>query len=282
RPRPTAAGGEGPGRARDRPARDRGLSAPPRDTPPRPRGNGPAGSTPGRARRGIRRCPLLFAQDRDRLDLDEQVVSDQARDLDEGAGGTVRAEVFLAGDVDLLAIGDVLEDHGDLAHVSERGAGGREAALEILVDLPGLRGGVVAADGASLGIGRDAARDEHEAAGAHDVGEVTDGLGHSGDSNLFAPTDSVHGPPRLDVRPVSLGEARRDRAGRSRSAVRSPASTELYITMRAGRKTRGYLAAAISSMRPDESPSRASRRRPRRMSSAISSAARPVRRARRA
>src|SRR5262249_31375365 len=157
-------------------------------------------------------------QDRDRLDLDEQVVSDQARDLDEGAGGTVRSEVFLTGDVDLLAIGDVLEEHGDLAHVGERGAGGREAPLEILVDLPGLRGGVVAADGAPLRVGR-------EAAGAHDVGEVADRLGHPWDSNLFAPTDSVHGPPRLDVRPVSLGETRRDRAGRPRSAVRSPAST---------------------------------------------------------
>src|SRR5262249_54972041 len=138
-------------------------------------------------------------------------------------------------------------------------------------------GGVVAADGAPLGVGRDAARDEDEAACAHDVGEVADRLGHPGDSNLFAPTDSVHGPPRLDVRPVSLGETRRDRAGRPRSAVRSPASTELDFTMRAGRKTRRYLAAAISSMRPYASASRALRKRPRRMSSAISSAAWPVR-----
>src|SRR5262244_3835578 len=66
---------------------------------------------------------------------------------------------------------------------------------------------------------RPTPRGEDEAAGAHDVGEVADRLGHPGDSNLFAPTDSVHGPPRLDVRPVSLGETRRDRAGRPRSAV---------------------------------------------------------------
>ena len=64
---------------------------------------------------GLRGGHLLLGQDRDRLDLDEQVVSDQTRDLDERAGGTMRPEVFLAGHVDLLAIGDVLEEHGHFA-----------------------------------------------------------------------------------------------------------------------------------------------------------------------
>src|SRR5207249_588243 len=158
---------------------------------------------------------LLLGQDRDRLDLDEQVVSDQARDLDERAGRTVRSEVFLAGDVDLLTIGDVLEEHGDLAHVGERGPRGRETSLEILVDLPRLGGRIVAANRAPRGVGGDAAGDEHEAAGAHDIGEVADGLGHPGNADLFTPTDSVHGRPRVSKFEELL----------VRAPVRSPATT---------------------------------------------------------
>src|SRR5256712_14180963 len=73
-----------------------------------------------------------------RLYLDEQIVPNQARDLDERAGGTVWPEIFLAGDVDFLAVGDVLEKHRHLAHVGERRAGGREATLQIFVNLAGL------------------------------------------------------------------------------------------------------------------------------------------------
>jgi hypothetical protein len=57
----------------------------------------------GALAQGLSLGHLLLGQDRDRFDLDEQVVADQTRDLDERAGRAVRSEVFLAGHGDLLA-----------------------------------------------------------------------------------------------------------------------------------------------------------------------------------
>src|SRR5438552_2640671 len=107
-----------------------------------------------------------------------------ACDLDQRRGRPVRAEVLAARDVDLLAIPDVLQEHGDLAHVGERRARRGKALLEILVHLAGLRDGVVAAHRAPLGVRRDAARDEDESPRLDDVGEVADGLGHSWNPDL--------------------------------------------------------------------------------------------------
>src|SRR5262245_54750490 len=113
------------------------------------------------------------------------------------------SEVFLAGDVHLFAVGDVLEKDGHLAHVGERRAGRRETALQILVNLARLGRRVVAADRAPGLVRRDAARHEHELSGADDVREVADGLGHSRNWNLLTPTDSLHGSPFTAVPPGS-------------------------------------------------------------------------------
>src|SRR2546428_4370968 len=156
-----------------------------------------------------------------RLYLDEQIVPNQTRDLDERAGGTVWPEIFLAGDVDFLAVGDVLEKHGHLAHVGERRAGGRETTLQIFVNLAGLGRRVVAAHRAPLPVRRDTARDEHEPPGAHDVGEVADGLGHSGNADLFTPAGSMHGPPLTGLRPGT-----RDNWSRRRDLNPRPADYE--------------------------------------------------------
>ena len=71
------------------------------------------------------------------------------------------------------------------------------------------------ANRAPRGVGGDAAGDEHEAAGAHDIGEVADGLGHPGNADLFTPTDSVHGPHLVSKFEELL----------VRAPVRSPATT---------------------------------------------------------
>src|SRR5207247_8720587 len=110
------------------------------------------------------------------FDLDQQVVAHEARDLDEGARRPVRAEVLLADGVDLLAVGHVLEEHRHLADVGEGGAGGDEAALDVLVDLTGLRDDVAAADRLAVLVAGDAAGDEHDRPRAHEVGDVADRL----------------------------------------------------------------------------------------------------------
>src|SRR3989475_8658787 len=149
---------------------------------------------------GVRVRRHLLRQNGDRLDLHHQVVAHKARDLDQRRGRPVRAEVLAARDVDLLAIPDVLQEHGDLAHVGERRARRGKALLEILVHLAGLRDGVVAAHRAPLGVRRDAARDEDESPRLDDVGEVADGLGHSWNPDLFATTQIAH----LSLRAVGV------------------------------------------------------------------------------
>src|SRR5439155_20070217 len=98
------------------------------------------------------------------------------------------AAVLAARDVDLFSVGGVLQEHGDLAHLGERRSGGREALLEVLVHLAGLCDDVIPAHRAPLGVRRDAARDEDESTRPDDVGEVTDGRGHSRNPELFAAT----------------------------------------------------------------------------------------------
>src|SRR5438034_28096 len=136
-------------------------------------------------------CHLL-GKHGDCLDFHQQIVAHEARDLDQRRGRPVRAEELAARDVDLFTVGGVPQEHGDLAHVGERRARGREARLEVLVHLAGLRHDVLPAHRASLGVRGDAARDEDEAPRLDDVGEVADGLGHARNPNLFAATQLTH------------------------------------------------------------------------------------------
>ena len=86
------------------------------------------------------------------------------------------SEVFLTGHVDLLAIGDVLEEHRHLADVREGGAGGGEAGFDVVQRLARLGGRVVTPHGAAVLVGGHAAGDEDDVPGPHHLGEVADRL----------------------------------------------------------------------------------------------------------
>src|SRR5262249_14815512 len=60
-----------------------------------------------------------------------------------------------------------------------------QATLDVLVHLTGLGDDVAAADGLAVLVAGHAARDEHDVAGADDVGEVADRLRHAGDADLL-------------------------------------------------------------------------------------------------
>jgi hypothetical protein len=136
---------------------------------------------------------MAIREHRGGFDLDQQIVAHEPRDLDQRAGRAMRAEVFLPHGVDLLAVTDVAEEDRHLAHVGERGAGRGQAALDVLVHLTRLGDDVVAADGLAVLVAGDAARDEHDVPGAHDVREVADRLGHAGDADLL-PVRLSHAP----------------------------------------------------------------------------------------
>src|SRR4029078_11219967 len=82
-----------------------------------------------------------------------------------------------------------------------------QAALDVLVHLPRLGDDVAATDQPAVAVGGHAAGDEHDRAGAHDVGEVTDGLRHAAHHEFFAM--SAHGLLRSMRR---CGTARADYA----------------------------------------------------------------------
>src|ERR1043166_5319836 len=100
---------------------------------------------------------LALGNDGRGLDLEQVVLAHQPRDLHQRAGRTVGAEVLLPHRVHLLAILDVAQEDRHLADVGEGGAGGGQAALDVLVHLPGLGHHVGAPDHAPGPVGGPAA-----------------------------------------------------------------------------------------------------------------------------
>ena len=140
---------------------------------------------------GGRACRAPLGEHRRRLDLEQQIGPHELGDLDQGAGRATRPEVLLPDRVDLLAVGHVLEIDRHLAHVGEGGARRGQAALDVLVGLPGLGHDVAASHRVALVVASHAARDEHQPARADHVDEVADRLGHARHPDLF-PVSSGH------------------------------------------------------------------------------------------
>src|ERR1700730_7504701 len=134
----------------------------------------------------------ITRQQRDGLDLDEEIVAREPRNLNQGAGRTRIAEIFLADFIDLRTIADVADEDGHLADIGERGPDRGQALFEIFMHLPRLRGDVALADGVSILVFRLHSGNEHHPSGTHDRAIVTDRLGNPRDLDLLTPFSARH------------------------------------------------------------------------------------------
>src|SRR5438132_285096 len=134
----------------------------------------------------------LIRQQRDGLDLDEEIVAREARNLDQSAGRPRIAKIFLADGVDLRSITDVADEDSHLADIGKRGAGRGKALFEIFMHLPRLCDDITLADGISVLVFWFHSGNEHHASGAYDRRIVTDRLGNSRDLDLLTSFSVCH------------------------------------------------------------------------------------------
>src|SRR5712692_1823987 len=117
-----------------------------------------------------------IGQLRHRLDLQKQVITHQAADLDQRAGGPVRSEELLAYRVDERPLRDVAHEDRDLRDVRRLRACGVEDALQVAKDLTRLLDHVARADDLTGLIRGHQPRHIQRVPGDDRIGEMTDRL----------------------------------------------------------------------------------------------------------
>ena len=117
--------------------------------------------------------------DRDRLDLDQDVVAEKCADLDERARGRMfRVDIFVADCAHGGDLADVAQEVGQLDDVAPGGIGGLESARQVLEDLARLDFEVALPDEVTLNVERNLPRDVYHPAGRRiDDMAVADGAG---------------------------------------------------------------------------------------------------------